>query len=560
LIEAMSPEERATLEESIAASQHAMWAPNPGPQAMAYYSQADEVFYGGAAGGGKSSLIIGLALTQHQRSLIIRLESTQLRGMIDDIAKTLGTRDGLNKQDGQWRIPEGLASHPNQLIEFGGVPNPGDEERHQGIPHDLLAFDEATQLPEYIIDYLSTWNRTTTPGLRTRVILTSNPPTPSTSYKQRSAQGAWVMRRYAPWLDPQYKDPYGLGPAAPGELRYYVALNGQDTEWPDPLPFIHRLPDGTAEVIYPKSRTFIPARVTDNPYLNNDANYVAQLQKLPEPLRSAMLYGDFSLALSDKPQQVFPSQWVREATVRWQEQTSNPATRNRSLTALGVDVSRAGQDATIVFKRYGSFYDQPVLIPPEQTRTGPDVALQLLKHRQEGTQMVIDANGVGASVYDHLHKALGFNAPEVQAYVGSTSSNRRDKSNHLGFVNRRSEAYWLLREALDPSASNKYKIAIPPDDELVQELQTITWTEQSGKIKVVPKVDVVKMLGRSPDKLDALVLAHTARDDDTLESPTERQARAREERLADVRPNGWLRHNGRRARWSDRELPYPERW
>jgi hypothetical protein len=46
------------------------------------------------------------------------------------------------------------------------VPNPGDEERHQGIPHDLLAFDEVTQMPEYIIDYLSSWNRTTDPEQR----------------------------------------------------------------------------------------------------------------------------------------------------------------------------------------------------------------------------------------------------------------------------------------------------------------------------------------------------------------------------------------------------------
>jgi hypothetical protein len=30
------------------------WQPNPGPQTNAYYSQADELFYGGQAGGGKT--------------------------------------------------------------------------------------------------------------------------------------------------------------------------------------------------------------------------------------------------------------------------------------------------------------------------------------------------------------------------------------------------------------------------------------------------------------------------------------------------------------------------
>ena len=31
------------------------WVPNPGPQTEAYFSEADELFYGGGAGGGKSA-------------------------------------------------------------------------------------------------------------------------------------------------------------------------------------------------------------------------------------------------------------------------------------------------------------------------------------------------------------------------------------------------------------------------------------------------------------------------------------------------------------------------
>jgi hypothetical protein len=48
------------------------WVPNVGPQTEAYYSEADEIFYGGEAGGGKTDLGVGLALTEHQRSLILR--------------------------------------------------------------------------------------------------------------------------------------------------------------------------------------------------------------------------------------------------------------------------------------------------------------------------------------------------------------------------------------------------------------------------------------------------------------------------------------------------------
>lgn len=37
------------------------WRPLPGPQTMAYSSPADELFYGGAAGGGKTDLLLGVA-------------------------------------------------------------------------------------------------------------------------------------------------------------------------------------------------------------------------------------------------------------------------------------------------------------------------------------------------------------------------------------------------------------------------------------------------------------------------------------------------------------------
>jgi hypothetical protein len=101
----LSEEKLAEIQALVDDSPFSLWAPNPGPQALAYASTADELFYGGAAGGGKSALILGLALTAHQRTLIIRRESTQLRGLVDDIARTIRTRNGLNNQAGQWRIP-----------------------------------------------------------------------------------------------------------------------------------------------------------------------------------------------------------------------------------------------------------------------------------------------------------------------------------------------------------------------------------------------------------------------------------------------------------------------
>ena len=44
-----------------------LWYPEPGPQTAAYLCEADVLFYGGAAGGGKSDLILGLAINAHSK-------------------------------------------------------------------------------------------------------------------------------------------------------------------------------------------------------------------------------------------------------------------------------------------------------------------------------------------------------------------------------------------------------------------------------------------------------------------------------------------------------------
>ena len=60
----------------------------------------------------------------------------------------------------------------------------------------------------------------------------------------------------------------------------------------------------------------------------------------PEPLRSQLLYGDFSIGVQDDPWQVIPTEWVRMAFRRY-EQREGP---DVPLTALGVDGARGGDE------------------------------------------------------------------------------------------------------------------------------------------------------------------------------------------------------------------------
>src|SRR6202012_270745 len=117
----------------------------------------------------------------------------------------------------------------------------------------------------------------------------------------------WIIRYFAPWLDRSHANP-----AKPRELRWFTTLDGRDTEVKSGAPFLR---DG--ELITPRSRTFIPAHVEDNPYYM-ESGYKAVLQALPEPLRSKLLYGDFGAGRQDNPCQLIPTDWLRLAVPRFE--------------------------------------------------------------------------------------------------------------------------------------------------------------------------------------------------------------------------------------------------
>src|SRR3954463_6274465 len=122
---ALPPAQRQELEaEALDATAGMHWVPNPGPQSAAFYCEADELFYGGEAGGGKTDLAVGLALESHQRSLILREDKDDGRSMGDRPGEIIGTRVGWNENIGRWR-------RGNQVVDFDGLPNEKDKQRHK---------------------------------------------------------------------------------------------------------------------------------------------------------------------------------------------------------------------------------------------------------------------------------------------------------------------------------------------------------------------------------------------------------------------------------------------
>jgi hypothetical protein len=249
------------------------------------------------------------------------------------------------------------------------------------------------------------------------------------------------------------------------------------------------------ELIKPMSRTFIPSRVSDNPYLMG-TGYMATLQSLPEPLRSQMLYGDFQAGVQDDPWQVIPTAWVEAAMARWKPLLPKP-----TMDSVGVDVARGGRDNTVIARRHGMWFDEALAYPGTQTPDGPTVAGLVIAAGRDGAPIHLDVIGVGSSPYDFLNNAhqyvLGVNVSEKA--LGT------DKSGRLRFFNQRSELWWKFREALDPA--NNTGIALPPDNRLRADLCAPTWELSGATVKVESRDEIEKRIGRSPDWASAFVLA-----------------------------------------------------
>lgn len=458
----------ALLQEWQTITAGLVWEPHPlnRPQVQAYLSDAFETLYGGAAGGGKSDLLLGLARTMHERSLLLRRTFPDLeRSLISRSLEFFGDPIKYNASKHVWNID-------GRRIEFGhmeqvGTPQvPGNEANYASAPYDFIGFDQLEQFPEYAYVFMLSRARSVK-RRRVRMMASANPV----------GEGIeWIMRRWRAWLVDKT--------ARPGELLWYRT----DEEGND-IQTTKDHPDAV-------SRTFIPAGLSDNPYLND--GYRRSLMLLTEPLRSALLSGNWSAMLTDDAYQVIPRAWVQAAMERWTPEP--PESEKNKPLIIGGDIARGGEDKTVNAPRRGNWFDKLQKHPGRSTPDGQSVVAlwQVL-----GGQVNADVIGVGASAFDIARErdipVFGVNFAE--------KSDATDKSGQLRFINKRAECYWAFREALDPI--NENHLALPPDPELEADLCAPRWSMQTNGIKIEAKEDIKKRIGRSPDCADAVVLAWT---------------------------------------------------
>jgi hypothetical protein len=470
------------VQEAMDATKHRRWIPNPGPQTTAYLSQADETLYGGEAGGGKTDLVVGLSLTEHKRALVLRRTNAEAVKLFDRFEEIIGHGNGKNEQKG-WKID-------GRIIDIGGCQLEQDKQKRKGIPHDLKAFDELVDFSRTQYEFIIAWNRSTDPNQRCRIVATTNPPT--------RPEGMWVVERWAPWLDPKHPNP-----AKDGELRWYTTINGRDTEVEGPGPH----DDGSGRMVIAKSRTFIRAKLQDNPDLTQNTSYESRLASLPKELREAYMEGRFEAGLKDTPFQAIPTDWIRAAQARWEEKPP----KGIPMCGIGVDASGGGEDPMVLAIRHDGWYAPMVRIPGHEIpsdRPGKFAAGVVISYRRDRAAVVVDmGGGYGGPIYEQLKEN---EIEPIVGHKGSEGSVQRTVEGQLRFKNKRTQVIWRFREALDPSQPGGSPIALPPSPTLLADLAAPTFWAVGDAIQIEAKEDVCERLHRSTDEGDAVVMAWSA--------------------------------------------------
>ncbi len=240
-----------------------------------------EVFYGGAAGGAKSSALLMAALefvdVKGYAAVLLRRTYADLSkpgALMDRAHQWLrGTAAKWNEQKKQWTFPS------TATLTFGYLENENDKYQYQGAEYQFIGFDELTQFSESAYTYLFS---------RLRRLSTSDIPLRMRSASNPGGLGArWVHNRFVP--------------------ENFTPHDAESTEvfWKE----------GTDIEGNPTRRAFIPARLDDNPHLDRKA-YAASLHELDEVTREQLLRGDWRIT---ERGDIYPMWDERQHVISWSD-------------------------------------------------------------------------------------------------------------------------------------------------------------------------------------------------------------------------------------------------
>jgi predicted phage terminase large subunit-like protein len=253
--------------------------PQPGPQENFLSTPADIAIYGGSAGGGKSWALL-LEPLRHVNvkgfgGVIFRRTTGQVLnegGLWDEAGKIYPLVGAVPRQTRlEYVFPLGTK------VRFAHMEYEKNRLDWQGAQIPFIGFDELVHFTRDQFFYMLSRNRSLC-SVWPYIRATTNPDPDS-----------WVAEFIAWWIDQETG--YAI-PERGGVIRWFIRVN--DTIiWADSKA---ALVEEYGREVLPKSVTFIPASIYDNPkLLETDPGYLANLDALPTVDRERLKHGNWKI-------------------------------------------------------------------------------------------------------------------------------------------------------------------------------------------------------------------------------------------------------------------------
>ena len=249
--------------------------------------------------------------------------------------------------------------------------------------------------------------------------------------------------------------------------------------------FYKRAKDG----LLPKDHFFIKSLVTDNPDISK--HYIENLGKLDEISKQRLLYGNWEY--DDDP-----------ATLIEYEKIVDLFTNEFILPGkkyISADVARLGEDKTKIRVWEGLRCIRKVTIDKSPVT---DVAAKIKQLQTDyavpNSNTIVDEDGVGGGVVDML-KCKGF----VNNSKPIIDPNDKNPKN---YANLRSQCYFKLADIVNANQMYLPELNIDDREKITEELGQVKQKDidKDGKLAIVAKEEIKKIIGHSPDEADCLMM------------------------------------------------------
>lgn len=227
---------------------------------------------------------------------------------------------------------------------------------------------------------------------------------------------------------------------------------------------------------------FIPALPTDNPYLPE--SYIEELRKLPEESRKRLLEGDWDYDSSID--QLFSYNTINECF------NNDLGEGEKYITA---DIASYGDDKTVICLWNGlNVVSMDILTHYSIPNISEKIKSLKMDNNVPLKNIIVDSDGLGIGVKDILG-CKGF-------------QNNSKPLKNGNYNNLKSQCYFLLSEYVGMGKINFGELKMSIREQLSKELiaHKIKDVDKDGKNQVIPKDQVKKNIGKSPDISDTIMM------------------------------------------------------